>query len=126
MDDLWTRFTTDLAGRLTGPMTFRLVLQPCMAMLQAWRDGRADAHAGRPPFFGSLFLKPTAVRSQMLAEAARAVLRVLVLGVIMDVAYQWLVFRWVYPLEVVTVALMLAFVPYVLFRGVANRIARRR
>jgi hypothetical protein len=31
MDDTLTRFWNDLVGRLTGPMTFRLILQPVMA-----------------------------------------------------------------------------------------------
>jgi hypothetical protein len=47
MDDLLTRFWTDLIGRASGPMTFRVFLQPIMAMLYAIRDGVHDAHAAR-------------------------------------------------------------------------------
>jgi hypothetical protein len=43
----------------------------------------------------------------------------------MDVIYQWIVARWIYPLEVVVVAILLAVVPYLLIRGPVNRIARR-
>ena len=43
------------------------------------------------------------------------------LGVLMDVIYQWLVFRHVYPGEVLIVATGLAIVPYVLLRGPINR-----
>jgi len=32
--------------------------------------------------------------------------------------------RWVYPLEVVIVAIILAIIPYLLLRGPVNRIAR--
>lgn len=34
-----------------GPMNFRIVLQPLMAMFFAVRSGLADAIAGRPPYF---------------------------------------------------------------------------
>ena len=55
MDDMTTRFWTDLIGRLTGPMTFRLILQPAMASLLAVRDGIKDAKAGRPAYFWAIF-----------------------------------------------------------------------
>jgi hypothetical protein len=42
----------------------------------------------------------------------------------MDAVYQFKVFRWVYPGEALLVALILAFVPYLLLRGAVNRLAR--
>jgi hypothetical protein len=51
---------------------------------------------------------------------------VLGLAVVMDVASQLLVFRCVYRFQVIVVVLLLAFVPYLLVRGAANRIARWR
>ena len=39
MDDQLARIFTDLVGRLTGPLTLRLYLQPGMATLFAIRDG---------------------------------------------------------------------------------------
>jgi hypothetical protein len=47
MDDLLTRLWTDLVGRLTGPLSMRLFLQPVMASLLAVRDGLKDAKAGQ-------------------------------------------------------------------------------
>jgi hypothetical protein len=52
------------------------------------------------------------------------VLKVFVMAVILDCVYQWLVFRWVYPVEAMFTAVILAIVPYVLLRGVINRLAR--
>ena len=49
MDDTLARFWNDMVGRLTGPMTFRLILQPVMATLFATLDGIKDARVGRPP-----------------------------------------------------------------------------
>ena len=33
MDDMWTRIVEDLADRVSGPMKFRLILQPVMDSL---------------------------------------------------------------------------------------------
>ena len=123
MDDLLARFWDDLVGRLTGPMTFRLILQPIMAMLYAVRDGLQDAREGRQAYFWSILSHPTERRS-LLQEGWKAVLRVFTLGVVMDAIYQLIVFRSIHPLELIVVALLLAFVPYVLMRGPVNRIAR--
>ena len=54
MDDMWTRVGTQLLARVSGPMKFRLVLQPCMAAFFAIRAGLADARAGKPPYFWGL------------------------------------------------------------------------
>jgi hypothetical protein len=40
-------FWEDLIGRLGGPITFRLILQPSIAVILAIRDGLKDAKAGR-------------------------------------------------------------------------------
>ncbi|MND06334.1 hypothetical protein D3C83_276420 [compost metagenome] len=42
----------------------------------------------------------------------------------MDVIYQVLVFRRLYPFELVIVVVLLAFIPYLVVRGPVNRIAR--
>jgi hypothetical protein len=43
----------------------------------------------------------------------------------MDSIYQVLVLGWFHPAEAVIVALLFAFIPYVIIRGPAARIARR-
>jgi hypothetical protein len=123
MDDTLARIWADLVGRLTGPMTFRILLQPTMAALYAIRDGMKDAHEGRPPYFWSMFVNPDSRRS-LLQEGVRAVGRVILLGVLMDATYQVIVFRRIYPFELVVVVLLLAFVPYLVLRGPVNRIAQ--
>jgi inner membrane protein involved in colicin E2 resistance len=42
----------------------------------------------------------------------------------MDTIYQIVVFKAFYPYEALIIALVLAFVPYLLIRGVISRIAR--
>jgi hypothetical protein len=124
MDDLLVRIWSDLSGRLTGPLTFRLILQPSMAALHALRDGVRDARDDRPAYFWTIATHP-ADGARLLVEGWHAVLRVVLLGTVMDVVYQLMVFGRIYPLEVVLVVLSLAFVPYLLLRGPFNRIARR-
>ena len=50
--------------------------------------------------------------------------KIFILAVVLDVLYQLMVFRWVYPLELLSVALALAVVPYAALRGPVNRLAR--
>lgn len=125
MDDIWARFWSDLVGRLTGPMTFRLILQPIMASIAAYADGVKDAKNGRPAYFWALFTQGAAERKRLLDEGWKATLRIILLGVGMDFIYQIIVFGRVYPAELIVVAFVLAFLPYLLLRGPINRIARR-
>jgi hypothetical protein len=41
-----------------------------------------------------------------------------------DRGYQLIVFCWVYPVELIVIVLLLAFVPHLLIRGPVNRLAR--
>jgi hypothetical protein len=115
---------SDLIGRLYGPFSFRFVLQPMMAAFFAVRYGVRDAKRGRPAYFWTVVANP-AERRALLREGWHHVLRVIVLGVVMEVLYELIVFKTIQPLQLVVVVLGLAFVPYVLLRGPANRIARR-
>lgn len=119
-----TEIGSDLIGRLHGPFAFRFVLQPVMAAFFAFRDGIADARAGRPAYFWQVVNAP-AERKALLREAWHRVLRVIVLGVVMELLYEVIVFRQIQPLQLVIVVLGLAFVPYILLRGPVSRLAKR-
>ena len=125
MDDLITRITENLIARFTGPMKFRLLLQPAMAIFLAIRAGLKDAREGKPPYFWAIFIDP-GERRAMLENGWKSVGKVFILAIVLDVVYQIIVHRWVYPGETVLVAIILAIVPYLLVRGPVNRIARRR
>jgi hypothetical protein len=122
MDDL-TRLWTDLVARLSGPMSFRFILQPTMGLLFAALDGFKDAREGRPPYLWTIFTRRDE-RSRLLKEGWRRELRVITLAVVIDVIYQFRFFRWLYPNELILVVLGFAFLPYLLSRGPFNRIAR--
>jgi hypothetical protein len=124
MDEMWMRFVENLADRVSGPMKFRLLLQPVMAVIFAVISGLKDAKTGKPPYFWALFTEP-AHRREMLRDGWKSVGKVFVLALILDVIYQVIVLRFVYPGEAIVVALALAIVPYLIVRGLVTRIARK-
>jgi hypothetical protein len=119
------RVWEQLIERPGGPMTFRFILQPCMAAIAALRDGVNDARSRRSPYFWALLTNPFEDR-QRLYEGLISTARVTLLGLCMDVVYQWIVLKTFYPVEAVIVAIALAFFPYLLLRGPIARIARWR
>jgi hypothetical protein len=126
MDEIVSRFVTDLIGRLTGPLTLRLFLQPSVAAYFAVRDGLRDAREGRPPHFWRMVTGPADARKRRARETWSAVFKVFIMAVILDCVYQVLVFRWVYPVEAMFTAVILAILPYAILRGVVNRVVRTR
>jgi hypothetical protein len=125
MDDMWTRIGSQLIARVSGPMKFRLVLQPCMAAFFAVRAGLADARAGKPPYFWGLLSDP-GQRVDMLKDGWKSVGRVFILALVLDAVYQIIVMRFVYPGEMIIVAFVLAIVPYLIVRGLVTRLARKK
>ncbi|MGZ4830756.1 MAG: hypothetical protein ACXV78_14050 [Candidatus Angelobacter sp.] len=125
MDQMWERIGSQLLARVSGPMKFRLVLQPCMAAFFAIRSGLADAKAGKSPYFWAL-LSDTGQRADMIKDGWKSVGKVFVLALVLDVIYQILVLRFVYPGEAIIVAFILAIVPYLIMRGLVTRVVRTR
>jgi hypothetical protein len=123
MEDLFTRIVENLIGRIHGPLTFRLILQPVMATIYATLDGRRDAREGNPPYFWALFTDPEH-RREMMRAGWKSVGRVFILAIAIDGIYQFIEFRWFYPGEALILAVILAIVPYLLMRGPINRILR--
>ena len=117
------RLWHNLLERPDGRMRFRFILQPTMAVLAALRDGRNDARSGYRPYFWAILTKPQE-RAERMREGLNATARIILLGVAMDMIYQALAFRTFYPNEAVIIALTLAFVPYVVVRGLVTRATR--
>jgi hypothetical protein len=118
-----SRLWRDLLDRPGGPMTFRFILQPAMAIIAALKDGVHDARIGRRPYFWSLIRGAPEGRSELLWEGIISTARIVILGVVMDGVYQWLVLKTFYPGQAAVIAILLAFVPYLLLRGPIERIA---
>jgi hypothetical protein len=124
MDHMWARVGSQLLARVTGPMKFRLVLQPVMSAFFAIRSGLADARSGNPPYFWAL-LWDRGHRSYMIKDGWKGVGRVFIFAFLMDVVYQIIVLRFVYIGEAIIVAIVLAIIPYLILRGLVTRLARR-
>jgi hypothetical protein len=57
-------------------------------------------------------------------DAWKDIARVFALAVVLDAIYQIVTQKWIYPLELLLTATLLAILPYVLIRGPVTRIAR--
>jgi hypothetical protein len=104
-------------------MAIRFYLQPCMATIFAVRDGLRDARSGKPAYFWSLLTDP-AHRRERLHEGWRSIGKIFVLAIILDIVYQLFVLHGFHPIQTVFVAVALAIVPYLVFRGPVNRTAQ--
>jgi hypothetical protein len=119
------RLWRNLADRPSGQMSFRFVLQPAMASFFAIRHGLADARSGRSPYFWTI-LWDRRQRAARLREGLNATAKVILIALIIDAIYQALELGTFYPAEAPIVALLLAFVPYLLVRGMTVRAVRWR
>ncbi len=121
--DARERVWQSIIDRPGGPMTFRFILQPVMALVMAAIDGIRDARSGSPPYLWSVIADHDA-RAVQLYDGVISTSRILLLGLGMDVIYQAIEFKTFYPGEAAIIAVLLAFVPYLLFRGPFARLAR--
>jgi hypothetical protein len=104
-------------------MSFRLILQPAVAAFFAVRAGWQDGLAGHPVYFWDI-LKPHSQGRALMREAWKDVAKVFAMAIIVDAVYQAIQLRWFYPGEALLVAIVLAFVPYLLIRGPVGRVVR--
>ena len=125
MDHTLTRYAEQMLTRFTtGPMKFRIYLQPAMALFLAIRGGLQDAKAGKPPYFwGCCFDKGE--RKAMIKDGWHHIARVFILAIVIDAIYQYIELKFFYVGEAISVAIILAIIPYLLVRGPVNRLARR-
>ena len=123
MRETRNRMWEQLVERPTDKMKFRFLLQPVMSALAAFRDGVHDAKT-RPRALFLVAADHPATASSGSREGLVSTARVILLGLVMDIVYQWLVLGTFFPGEAVIVALALAFLPYVLLRGPFGRLAR--
>ena len=116
--DSWHMMTS----RAGGPFHLRLIIQPIVAAAFGVRAGLADAKAGRPPYFWSIFGADVHDRRALLQDGWSDVRKVFLMAVGIDLVYQIVVLRWVYPVQALLIAIVLALLPYLVFRGATNRL----
>jgi hypothetical protein len=110
-------------ARPNGSLSFRFVLQPTMAALLALRAGVQDAREGKQGYLWAVLSSPER-RFQLLHEGWRGARTPFLVAIVLDCIYQVLTVQFIYPLELLFTATLLALIPYCLLRGPFNRIAR--
>jgi hypothetical protein len=118
-------FIEDIPRRLSGPGRFRFVFQPLMAILLGIRSGREDARKGQPPFLAAVLLHPV-LRRDLLKSGFRTIVNLLLMGILLDSLFQWILLGASYPGAAVVVGPVLIAVPYSVTRALTNRIVRPR
>ncbi len=121
--DLLNSFSNGFMARFDGPMHFRLFIQPLMAILFAVRDGRRDAREGRGAYLWTFFTDPAQHR-YLLESGWKGISKVFFVAIALDVVYQVIEWHTVKPLMALLTAVVLAVLPYVILRGLANRFVR--
>lgn len=110
-----------LLGRRDGPLSFRILIQPLVAAMFGIREGVKDARAGHWPY-GWLILTRARRRGALVREGWLHVRTVFLAALAIDLIYGYIVFRHVYPGQLLVVVTTLAVLPYVLCRGLSNRL----
>ncbi|HSF14796.1 MAG TPA: hypothetical protein VLK65_04525 [Vicinamibacteria bacterium] len=121
--DAIARGWENFVARPEGPLNIRFLLQPAMAIGIAVRAGLKDAREGRPAYLWEVFTNP-AHRRDLLQVGWRDGRRLFLFSVILDAIYQIIVHRYIYVLELLFTAALLALAPYFVLRGPVNRLAR--
>ena len=109
-------------ARPNGSLSLRFYVQPTMASLLALRAGIQDAKQGQG-YLWAMLTRPER-HLQLLHEGWRGAMTPFLLAIALDCIYQLMTVRFVYPLELVFTATLLALVPYALLRGPFNHLAR--
>lgn len=114
-------FFEDIPKRLTGPGRFRFILQPAVAIILGIRMGLADARAGRPAYlYGLLFHRGH--RRELVRSGFESVMNLLLMGILLDSIFQWVLFGSSYPGAALVVGPVLIVTPYSVARALSNRV----
>jgi hypothetical protein len=116
---------TGLLHRTEGPLKFRFILQPAVAILLAIRNGIQDWRAGNPPYFWEVCADPSK-RKSMIREGWKSISRLFILAFVLDCIYQAIVLHRIYILDALAISVFLAIIPYLLVRGPVVRLLRWR
>jgi hypothetical protein len=122
MEEFFQQFINAIYLRLTGPLHFRFILQPVMALVFAIIDGIKDAKAGRPLYLWGLITSPEQGKERV-KEGWKSIGKVAILAVILDLIYQFIDKDNVNLVGSLVAAIILAIIPYSLLRGPVNYIA---
>jgi hypothetical protein len=121
--DMIGRGWDNFLARPSGPLNIRFLIQPTVAAAMAVRAGIVDSRLARPAFLWTALTDPQH-RRPSIQSGWKDVRNVFLIAATLDAIYQVIVQQFIYPLELLFTAALLAVVPYCLLRGPVNRIAR--
>jgi hypothetical protein len=120
--NLFTReFPEDIPKRLTGPGRFRFILQPAVAVILGIRSGLANARAGRPAYLNGIFFH-RGLRRELVKSGFESVVSLLLIGILLDSVFQWVLFGSSYPGAAPVVGPVLIVAPYTVARALSIRV----
>ena len=119
-------FATIARDLSSGKGQIRLIVQPIMAMLLGVRVGVRDAKLGKAPFFLRLVRSKEERHRDVFRESLRDGALPICVAVIVDGILQRLTLGYIRPVAALVVGALLAWVPFVVVRALANRAWRRR
>lgn len=122
--DMIVRGWENFLARPSGPFNLRFFLQPAVASILALRAGVKDAKQGSPAYLWAALTNPEH-RTYLLHSGWKDLCTPIVIGAILDSAYQFMVHRSLYPFELLFTVILLVVAPYLLLRGPINRILQR-
>ncbi len=123
VSEMVVRGWENFLARPSGSLNLRFIVQPTIAALLALRAGIQDAKQGRRGYLWAIVSNPER-RAQLLQEGWRGARTPFLVAVVLDCIYQLITLHFIYPLELLFTATLLALVPYGLLRGPFNRLAR--
>jgi len=122
---LFLQLVEGVVKRFGGPGGFRLIIQPIVAIALGIRDGLADARDGEPAYLIGILFHPER-RQDMLANTVKHILKPFIIGVILDLIFQYFIFQRIRLIPAIIVGLVLIGLPYSFARGITNRIVTSR
>ena len=128
-------FIQGVLVRVEGPLSFRFLLQPAIAIFFAVRDARKDAREGKTPYNWAVLSGSKNWRERLMS-GWKSVGKVFIVAICMDFIFQYVVSRSsglseylgsraFDPVGALQAGLILAVVPYLLIRGPLSRLLRR-
>ena len=123
VSDIWNIWIEQLFGRADGPLFFRLYVMPVVACLVGIHLGIRDAVKNEPTLLSKLYTDSTEQRL-ILRPGWKEIRRIIIVALVLDTIYQFIVFQAFYILQAIIVAIVCAFLPYMIGRGVSQRLAR--
>ena len=118
-----SEFLEELPQRFTESGRCRFILQPMIAIILGVYGGMADAKAGSPPYLWGLIFHAKR-RKEFLISGFAAISNLLAFGIILDVVFQFVLYKAVHPGAALIVGPILICVPYAVSRALTNRLAR--